>query len=95
MYAKLICDPPLGRTTVVPGGAKPVIFTVILETNQLSEKPWEVALWSDIYNVGYGKEWATHMFEESTQTSSLVSNCHWLIFGGAKFLTDVCWRESR
>lgn len=79
MYAKIICNPPLGQTTVVPGGAKPVVFTVILETDQASEKPWEVALWSDLYapqtgSSWQGKEWTTHVFEESKQNSSLVRN---------------------
>jgi hypothetical protein len=80
MYAKIICNPPLGQTTVVSGGAKPVLFTVILETDPASEKAWEVALWSNVHTLEHhwdgwhGKDWTTHFFEESKRTSSLVRN---------------------
>jgi len=73
MYAKVVCNPPLGQTTVVPGSAKQVRFTVVLETDEASDKVWEVALWSDVYKDG-SSYWVTHRFEEAKQTDSMVSN---------------------
>jgi len=73
MYAKVVCNPPLGQTTVVPGGTKQVRFTVVLETDEASDKAWEVALWSDVYKDG-SSYWVTHHFEEAKQKDSMVSN---------------------
>jgi len=73
MYAKVVCNPPLGQTTVVPCGARQLLFTVALETDEASDKPWEVALWSDVYKDG-SSFWVSHQFEEAKQMNSVVSN---------------------
>jgi len=71
MYAKAVCHPPLGEPTVLPVGTGCVKFTVVLETDAASEKPWEVALWCDL-EFPNGEKWTELAFEEKENTTLLV-----------------------
>jgi hypothetical protein len=70
MYAKLVCNPPLGQATVVSPGTDSVTFTVLLETDPSSQKQWQVALWHDL--GGPTDEWKSLEFEEHTGHQDIV-----------------------
>ncbi|SLM37360.1 Glycosyl hydrolases 36 [Lasallia pustulata] len=55
MFAKVVCDPPLGQFTVIPHHQKAVNFTVLIESSRgFPEQPWEVVLW---HNGLEDREW--------------------------------------
>jgi hypothetical protein len=75
MYARLVCYPPLGQTTVVPSTSTSVAFTVVVETKASSTREWEVELW---HNFGDTPDWQGTSFEELGDSSDLV-NLSWLM----------------
>ena len=56
---------------MLPIGTGWVKFTVVLETDAASEKPWEVALWCDL-ELPNGEKWTELAFEEETNPTSFV-----------------------
>ena len=75
MYAKMLCYPPLGESTIVPAGQDSVQFTIVLETAEIvfasSSKQWQVALW---HNANSGEsEWDEASFDESIHDDEVVS----------------------
>ncbi|OCK79847.1 glycoside hydrolase family 36 protein [Lepidopterella palustris CBS 459.81] len=68
MYAKLLCNPPLGQLTVVPPHSQSVRFTVLIETSIAHEKKWNVALW---HNHNHLNRWESLTLKEIIQPSSL------------------------
>jgi hypothetical protein len=70
MFAKLVCNPPLGQATVVPPGTESVTFSVLLETDPSSQKEWQVALWHDL--GGPEDEWKSLDFQEAASDQDLV-----------------------
>jgi len=70
MFAKLVCNPPLGQATVVPPGTESVTFSVLLETDPSSQKQWQVALWHDL--GGPGDEWKSLDFKETSAGDDVV-----------------------
>lgn len=79
MYAKLICHPPLGQSTVIPAGLDSVDFTILLETDPASERQWEVALWHDL--GGKDEEWTSVNFDESIEKHEMVGESFCLFPG--------------
>lgn len=77
MFAKLVCNPPLGQATVVPPGTESVTFSVLLETDPASRKEWQIALWHDL--EGPDDEWKSADFQESSTDHELV--CYTSIVG--------------
>jgi hypothetical protein len=70
MFAKLVCNPPLGQATVIPPGTESVTFFVLLETDPLSQKQWQIALW---HNLGRPEdEWKSVEFQETSTKQDLV-----------------------
>ena len=54
-FANVLCDPPLGQSTVVPHNQTTVDFTVLVESSiSFSEQPWEAVLWHNCYS---NEEW--------------------------------------
>lgn len=70
MFAKLVCNPPLGLATVVPPGSDSVTFSVLLETDAASQKQWQIALWHDL--GGPEEEWKSANFQETSSDQELV-----------------------
>lgn len=71
MFAKLVCNPPLGQATVLPPGIESVTFSVLLETDPSSQKQWQVALWHDLVG-GVEDEWKSLDFKETSADQDFV-----------------------
>lgn len=70
MFAKLVCNPPLGQATVIPPGSESVTFSVLLETDPVSQKQWQIALWHDL--GGPDDQWKSAEFQEASTEHELV-----------------------
>lgn len=77
MFAKLVCNPPLGQATVIPPDAGSVTFSVLLEVDAASQKQWQIALWHDL--GGPDDEWKAADFQEASADQELV--CYTSILG--------------
>ncbi|KAI9879587.1 MAG: hypothetical protein M1830_008037 [Pleopsidium flavum] len=73
MFANVVCDPPLGQTTVIPAQQQTVTFTVLVESGRSFPEPgWEVALW---HNFNESKEWEElYLKEVPSNVSPLTVN---------------------
>ncbi|KAI9768707.1 MAG: hypothetical protein M1840_004702 [Geoglossum simile] len=71
MLANLVCDPPLGQATVLSVAEATTVFTVLVETADLTKDDnWEVVLWHEFYAQG---EWTAAPCEEINDASSVFS----------------------
>ncbi|KAF2641683.1 raffinose synthase protein-like protein Sip1 [Massarina eburnea CBS 473.64] len=68
MYAKLVCNPPLGQTTTVSPEKQSVRFSVLIESSSL--KDWDVALWS---NYEDHEKWTSLSLEPAKTPPHLTS----------------------
>ncbi|KAF2501764.1 glycoside hydrolase [Lophium mytilinum] len=79
MYAKMICNPPLGKATVVDH-AQDVQFTVAIESS--AEKSWNVALWT---NCNDPSKW------ESVRLDPIERPASTLVLGNAGTTSKHQW----
>lgn len=70
MFAKLVCNPPLGQATVIPPDTESVTFSVLLEVDPASQKQWQIALWHDL--GGPDDEWKSADFQEASADQEIV-----------------------
>lgn len=98
MFAKLVCNPPLGQATIVSPGSASVTFSVLLETDPASQKQWQIALWHDL--GGPEDEWKAATFKETPADQELVCFSSNLLFGlylnfSLSFMFSVRLRQIR
>ncbi|RDI84867.1 hypothetical protein Vi05172_g4892 [Venturia inaequalis] len=70
MFAKLVCNPPLGQATVIPPDTESVTFSVLLEVDPASQKQWQIALWHDL--GGPDDEWKSADFQEVSADQEML-----------------------
>jgi hypothetical protein len=52
-FANVLCDPPLGQSTVIPYSESEARFTVSIESSiSFSEQPWEAVIWHNSHEDG-------------------------------------------
>ncbi|MCJ1353398.1 MAG: hypothetical protein MMC33_003384 [Icmadophila ericetorum] len=71
LFANIICDPPLGQSTVIPHNREAVNFTVLIESSiSFPEQSWEAVLWHNCHEDG---EWHELHLEEAHTAASPLS----------------------